>query len=167
MKMKKILVCLIILCISGSMLYAQEEATNSSFLNIGTGILPGLGGSASYDYKLISIQNSDALTIGGYMGYSRRDGYGLEGSSGGVAFWESKSLLSPRIGYNYLLSKKVGIYGIVMPGVSIERLYLGTEYSFFTGFSAGIRIQMVRRLYLFAECGYNVLCVNSGISFAF
>jgi hypothetical protein len=167
MEMKINLVCLIILCLSASTLYAQEETASDGFLNVGVGILPGIGASVSYDYKLTSIQNNGALTIGGYMGYSRRDGYDLDGGSG-VDFWESKSLLSPRIGYTCLLSRKVGIYGTAMPGVSIERLHFDrTEYSFFAGFSAGVRVQLVRKLYLFAEGGYNVLCVNGGISFAF
>jgi len=118
--------------------------------------------------KLVSRQNGDGLTIGGYIGFSRRDGYGSLDGSGRVDFWESKSLLSPRIEYTCLLSKKAEIYGTVMPGVSMERKYYDrTGFSFFTGFLAGFRIQMLPKFYLFAEGGYNVLCINSGISFAF
>jgi uncharacterized membrane-anchored protein len=55
-----------------------------------------------------------------------------------------------------------------MPGLSIDKThYDRTEYEFFAGITAGLRVRLSKNTYIFAEGGYNVLCINTGLSFKF
>jgi hypothetical protein len=163
--MKKHVFCLIILCITTlTTIKAQDK---NGTLNVGVGILPGIGGSLSYDHQVKNIGEHSLLTLGGYVGFSRRDGYGLDGSNS-VDFWESKSLLAPRITCQYAFGQQFEVFAALMPGLSIDRIYFDkTELGFFIGVSAGCRVKLSKNMYIFAETGYNVLSVNTGLSFKF
>jgi opacity protein-like surface antigen len=158
---------LLVFCIPTSQ--AQDNTDkNKSILNLGVGMLPGVGGSISYDYRLIDSWGPGIFTIGGYIGYSRGDGYANPGSSGTIDFWESVKLFSLRATYRYDISKRFEIFGAIMPGLLLEKRYGKKDDSrFFIGTTAGCRFLLTNNISLFAETGYNVLCINGGISFSF
>ncbi|MDR0845278.1 MAG: hypothetical protein LBN71_08655 [Tannerella sp.] len=165
--MKIKLFCLIIWCIAS--IFTANAQEKNGILNVGVGILPGIGGSISYDHKVKNLGEYSAFSVGGYVGYSRREGYTLAGGGSDVVFWDSKSLLAPRITCQYFSEQqKFEIFGAFMPGISIDRTYREhTKFGFFAGITAGFRIKLFKNLSVFAEAGYNVLCINSGLSFRY
>jgi hypothetical protein len=164
--MKRKSFCLIILCVTTIFTITAQD--KNGVLNVGVGILPGIGGSISYDHNVKNIGEYVAFSVGGYVGYSRRDGYALDGGGPDVAFWESKSLLAPRIACRYFLGQSFEVFGAFMPGVSMDRIHFDeTKFGFFAGITAGCRVKLYKTIHIFAETGYNVLCINSGLSFKF
>ena len=150
-------------------LTAGAQDYKNSF-NFGVGVMYGIGGSISYDYKLLKWNEHSALTVGGYAGIQRGDGYAWEGSNEHLNF-DSKGLIAPRVGYAYSFNRHFELYAALMPGLLINDKYekygKSVEYEFFTGITGGGRIQLYKNLYFFMEMGYNLLCYNAGISVKF
>jgi hypothetical protein len=166
MKMKKNrLLCFLILW-AGS-IWMAEAQENKQIFSAGLGVLPGRGVHVSYDYSIAGLGKQTFLGLGGYWGTSIGDGYGLDGGSG-IDFWESKSLLAPRVSIQHSVNQKFELYAALMPGISMERIHHDkTQFGFFAGITAGGRIKLFKSAYLFSELGYNVLALNVGLSFRF
>ena len=143
--------------------FASGAQDCKNTLNFGAGVIYGIGGSISYDYKLINWNEHSALTIGGYAGIQRGDGYAWVG--GGNLNYDYKGLFAPRLGYVYSFSRHFELYAALMPGLLINDKYeKPAKYEFFTGITGGGRVQLYKNLYFFMEAGYNLLCYNAGIS---
>ena len=163
--MKKILFCSIIILITSVFNISAQD--KKSIINLGVGALYGVGGSISYDYRIKNFNDRFALTVGGYIGVQRGDGYSMMGGDK-IYFWDYKSLISPRVGCVYSLSRHFDIYAALMPGFMEDVKYEKPKKSyFFTGITAGLRVKLFNDVYLFTEEGYNILCLNAGLAFKF
>jgi len=163
--MKKIIFCsLVILMTTAFNIKAQE---NKSILNFGVGFFNGIGGNISYDHNIKKINDNFALTVGGYLGLQRGDGYALTGSNSKYE-WDYKWILSPRIGCAYSINKRFELFATIMPGFLIDDKHESDKkYCFFPGIAAGGRVQLFKNLFFFTEVGYNISILNAGIGLKF
>ena len=143
-------------------------------MNFGVGVWYGIGGNISYDYRIKNFNDHFALTLGGYIGGQRGDGYGSDYASpagmGGKENYQydHKWFFSPRGGCVYSFNDRFDIYAALMPGLLINKKY-GSErkYDFYAGIAAGGRVALFKDVYLFTEIGYNILCYNLGLAYKF
>ena len=136
---------------------AQEKV-----LNIGVGALYGIGAQVSYDQSIKQWNEHSALTLGGYLGIQRGDSYTMAKTT----YWDYKGFIAPRMTYTYSVSEKLKLYAALMPGLVIKNPYDGqVSYGFNTGLTGGLRVQLHKNTFFFTELGYNLLCMNIGLSF--
>jgi hypothetical protein len=153
----------------------QEVAKGNSILNLGIGAVSGFGGNVSFDYGVIDHWGPGIFTVGGYFGASART-WKHEGI-GGVLFYGEETLTSMMIAaratYRYSVTRQFEAYGVIMPGVLVKlRKYTGnfentSDILPDVGVLAGCRYLFSDKVSVFAEAGYNVLCLNAGLSFTF
>jgi hypothetical protein len=160
----KLLSLAIILTTSILMVNAQE---NKTVINLGAGVLYGVGGSISCDHRTLNWNEHSALTVGGYAGIQRGNGYAMTGSNSHLDY-DYKWLISPRLGYVYSFNQRFELFAALMPGLLINDKYdKPAKYEFFAGATGGGRLQLFKNIYVFTEFGYNILCLNAGISVKF
>ena len=145
---------LLLLC---NTMQAQE-----SVFNLGVGAVYGIGANVSYDRKIKQLNEHSTLTLGGYLGLQRGDGYRM----GNITNWDYKSFAAPRMTYIYPVSEKLKLYAALMPGLLITDPYEHhRSYGFRLGIAGGLRVKLLKNTFFFTELGYNLLCVNIGLSF--
>ncbi|MDR1671911.1 MAG: hypothetical protein LBS09_00360 [Bacteroidales bacterium] len=159
-------------------LQAQQDIANGSgILNLGVGVAPGLGGSVSFDYGVIDHWGPGIFTVGGYFGISGRK---WEYKGIGVTIFDGDKtltsvMIAARATYRYSVTRYFEAYGVLMPGVRIEKWKYPdnaatldhSNISPDLGILAGCRFLFSDRMSVFAEMGYSVLCLNAGISLTF
>jgi hypothetical protein len=175
--LKTIFALLFGLIISGAT-HAQLFLKKDKVINLGIGVPIFLGGngyetklplvSGSYEYGLFDglIDGKASIGIGGYLGYTanrfKNTNYDF-----------SYLLIGPRASFHYNPIDKLDTYGGLMMGYNIvsssgddgwkpdnksrfiQALYVGAHYYFVSNISA------------FAEIGYGISLIETGLSFKF
>ena len=167
--MKKVLMILFVACTIGvSLGSAQKMTKGTSLVNVGLGVVPGVGVNVSYDYGLVDTWGPGIFTIGGFIGYQNwGDSYYYRNV--GSDYRVNEFAFAPRATYRYAINNSFEVYGAVAMGFRIESYskYLDNETDFYMSTTAGCRYTFTKNISVFAEVGWNLAYLNGGISFAF
>jgi hypothetical protein len=167
--MKKFFVVLAVLFVVGSgCLHAQHIKKDMNLVNVGLGMLPGIGLNVSFDHGLIDTWGAGIFTVGGYVGFgSWSEAYHIPGYKN---YRVSTFAFAPRATYRYAIDPLFEIYGVAMLGVSVRTYseYKGNANSGFFAVNAGGRYLFSTNASLFAEFGFNEISfLNVGLCLSF
>ncbi|MDR1667210.1 MAG: hypothetical protein LBS03_05920 [Bacteroidales bacterium] len=164
-KIKKLFVLLLVFSGNMSIVHAQPSLSKGSGLvNVGVGVVPGVGGNVSYDYGLIDYWGPGLFTVGGYLSVSAYDK-----RYEGIDRRDRNYFLSPRATYRYSVNSRFEVFGSVMIGLLITDDNYGYPLDISLGIMAGCRFFVTDNVGFFAEGGVNIrsTCFNGGLTIAF
>ena len=160
--MKRFFIVVAVVCtVNMSSVSAQEMQTGMGLLNVGLGLVDGVGLNASYDHG-IAQWGPGVFTIGGIVGLQT---WGV----GNGSYRANTFVFSSRATYRYPINSEFEVYATAMLGVQKYSYSNNTKGNFteFFGTTAGIRYSFSSNIAVFAEAGYNLAYLNGGLSFSF
>lgn len=161
--MKKIFIILSLFFVGMTISNAQEMRKGMGLANVGVGFVPGVGINFSYDYGLVDTWGPGIFTVGGFIGWANYEESNVNDIRGNDFFF------SPRATYRYAINSSFEVYGTVMFGAKLSTYSKIKDNHFRPNFSttAGCRYTFAGNISVFAELGYNVSCINGGLSISF
>jgi hypothetical protein len=175
--MRKLMILLAVVSVMNmGAMHAQEMRNGMGLLNIGVGLLPGVGFNISYDYGLVDTWGPGVFTVGGYVGYGNW-GASYRAKPHYIDYRVNAFAFAPRATYRYAVARSFEVYGAAMLG-AMMRFNSNAYYehsnnkrssgSVFSAVSVGCRYTFADNISVFGEMGYNdVSYLSGGLSFSF
>lgn len=166
--MKKALLISFIIAAGLFNVSAQQIKKDVGLLNIGIGLVPGIGANFGYDYGLVDTWGPGIFTVGGLVGINTWSNSYRYTNANGHKYRQTMIAIAPRATYRYVFDNQpFEVYGTVVLGLAINTYnrYYSTFLSFLGGASVGGRYFIDDNFSLFVEVGYTSTVLSAGISF--
>ncbi len=175
--MKKLyrLLLLVIVCLTGSGLYAQNFGEGSQFVQAGVGfgsgyIGSGLNGGLPPVHISYEMGITENIGVGGLIGFTTAKSGTL---FGGGEYRYSYTVLGARGAYHFYNQDKIDAYGGIMLGYNLASVKYTGNNTFLAnsvsaggglayGFFVGGRYFVNDKVHLMAEVGYSIAYISLG-----